>query len=78
MLPDCVVYYRLETYGQPEERGASWKKQEGSLKNIAVGADLVVGTDLDDNIFIREGTLCYCELMTPSVFWNQESELNGS
>ena len=51
-----MVYYRLETYGQPEERGASWQKQEGSLKTIAVGADLVVGTDLDDNIFIREGT----------------------
>ena len=49
------IYYRLGTYGNDDSPGISWEMQPGSLKNIDVGRDMCVGTNINDDIYIREG-----------------------
>ena len=57
MFLENNIYYRIDTYGRPEEVGVSWERLDGLLKNVAVGTNVVVGTDSEDNIFIREGKI---------------------
>ena len=50
------VYHRSGTYENASEEGDDWKRVRGKrLKNIAVGENVVVGTDRKGNVHVRIG-----------------------
>ena len=54
-ISDNNVYYRIGTYGNATLPGTGWQVVDGSFKKVAVGQDIVIGIDVEDNVFTRVG-----------------------